>query len=609
MNINIIRSFYSIFIKDTRRFYDIMPYTYKIFLLFIFFVQFITALFESISIFTLTLFGISIGAPDIARNNIIISFIFDFFPSLKLFCVEQKNLVLFSAILVVISIILKNICTAISLILNCTLSEKTSLFIENKILIKYLNNNYYWHLSSINQEIIPKLFFRQNLGHLFNTMLNFYCYCICIIIITLILCITEFKLTILVFSFFSFISLITYTFIKQKIDNVSKQIFALDNAENKTLMTIKQGLRDIISFNNQTTFIEILLNYTKKRIKSQVFFLISPHIPSWLLEIAGFGTILIALTYLIGTNATISQIIASISLLILTAWRILPMISRAMSSIVVIRAQRPKGLVCLDLLDELNTNLLIYNKCDYLFKFKYKIYLQNIYFQYPEKIENAINNISLEIKKGDTVGLIGPSGSGKSTLALVLSGLVPIKRGKFLIDGLDMTQERLVAFSEKVGFVPQTPFLMDGTVADNVAFSRWGQEYDREDVVRACKLAAMDFVFDHPDGLDMRISAGGQGLSGGQAQRVAIARAIFAKPQVIIFDEATSALDQWNENAIRQTIEKMAGEMTIIIIAHRLTTVESCDNIYWLDNGMIKESGPPSVILPIYKQYGEVNDS
>jgi ABC-type multidrug transport system fused ATPase/permease subunit len=138
-------------------------------------------------------------------------------------------------------------------------------------------------------------------------------------------------------------------------------------------------------------------------------------------------------------------------------------------------------------------------------------------------------------------------------------------------------------------------------VADNVAFSQWGENYDRKAVEAACRQAAMDFVFEHPKGLDLPLGSGGQGLSGGQAQRVAIARALFARPEIIIFDEATSALDQASENLITETIGKLAAETTVVIIAHRLTTVENCGRLIWLEGGRVRAEGPPAEILPFYR--------
>jgi ABC-type bacteriocin/lantibiotic exporter with double-glycine peptidase domain len=603
MNINIIKSFYNLFIKDTVRIYKIIPKIYKIKLLFVFFLQILTAIFESLSIFILALFGVSIGAPHMVRNQFYIKKIFYYFPNLELYCADQKNLVICTAILVVIFILLKNSINLKTFIANFTISENLSAFIGKEVFNRFLNSSYYWHLSPKSQDVFSKLFFRKNFSVFFNSILNFYSYAISVFIIMIALCIAELKLTIIIFSTFGIVSLLIYLFIRYKLDKASKLVIDMDISENQTLIIAKEGIREILSFKNQEIFLIKFVNYIKERIKPLCLINLSPNIPAWILEIVGFSTILFVLIYLSYLGSDISEIIATLSLLLLTAWRILPMINRAMGSTVSIRSQRVHSLLCLDLLESLLKENIILPDKNYDCTFSNNITLENIYFQYPTGKLDAISNISLEIKKGDTIGLIGPSGSGKSTLALVLSGLVPVKKGRFTIDGLDMTPERLVAYAGKVGFVPQAPFLMEGTVAENVAFSSWGRQYDREAVLEACKLAAMDFVFEHPDGVDMSIMAGGQGLSGGQAQRVAIARALFSKPQVVIFDEATSALDQWNENAIKQTIEKMAGDVTVIIIAHRLATVEGCDRIFWLDDGRIKKCGPPSEILPEYNNF------
>ncbi|MDR2935121.1 MAG: ATP-binding cassette domain-containing protein, partial [Candidatus Adiutrix sp.] len=205
------------------------------------------------------------------------------------------------------------------------------------------------------------------------------------------------------------------------------------------------------------------------------------------------------------------------------------------------------------------------------------------------------------VRRGERIGLIGASGAGKSTLALLLTGLVPPQEGRFLVDGRELTPAGRAAYVRLVGFVAQTPLLLPGTVADNVAFSRWGEEYDRREVEAACRRAAMDFVFSHPQGLDRRLGSGGQGLSGGQTQRVAIARAFFARPEIIIFDEATSALDQASENLIAEAVAGLAEKTTVVVIAHRLTTVEGCGRLIWLENGRVRAEGPPAEILPDYR--------
>ena len=199
------------------------------------------------------------------------------------------------------------------------------------------------------------------------------------------------------------------------------------------------------------------------------------------------------------------------------------------------------------------------------------------------------------------MGIVGPSGAGKSTLIGILSGLMPPENGLFLVDGEAVTGARLTAYCARVGYVPQTPYIMSGTIAENVAFSQWGKPYDEEKVRRACRMAALDVVKKDPRGIDYPIGEHGAGLSGGQAQRVSIARALYAEPEILILDESTSALDQGTEAAIMETIRRLKG-MTVIIIAHRLTTVEHCDDIVWIQDGKVVKTGPPATVLDEYRR-------
>lgn len=160
-----------------------------------------------------------------------------------------------------------------------------------------------------------------------------------------------------------------------------------------------------------------------------------------------------------------------------------------------------------------------------------------------------------------------------------------------------------------IGYVPQNPFLLNGSLAENIAFSQWGEEIDRDRVRECCRMAAMDFLDDLENGIDTIIGERGVRLSGGQLQRVSIARALYNHPQVIIFDEATSALDTATEQAIQQTIESLRRELTIVIIAHRLSTVERCDWLYWIDKGSIKKEGDSLNILSLYAMHSNIDSN
>jgi ABC-type multidrug transport system fused ATPase/permease subunit len=307
---------------------------------------------------------------------------------------------------------------------------------------------------------------------------------------------------------------------------------------------------------------------------------------------------------------TMEEIVQTATLLMLTVWRILPAVNRCLNSSVVIRTHRPLANEYFDICDNFQLEgVMALPEPDPDFSFTSELSLKDVSFRYPGVTFDAISNITLSVKKGEKVGLVGASGSGKSTIALILSGLVLPIRGEFWVDGKPLTSAGREAYFRILGFVPQNPLILDGTLAENVALSEIDSAIDTVRVHQALKSAAVDFVDQEPRGLNMPLIGEYQNLSGGQIQRVAIARALYSQPQIIVFDEATSALDQTSENLIRQNFLQSGLEVTTIIIAHRLTSVEFCDTIYWIEEGRIVSSGPPSYIIPLYIQNLALKDS
>ncbi len=214
----------------------------------------------------------------------------------------------------------------------------------------------------------------------------------------------------------------------------------------------------------------------------------------------------------------------------------------------------------------------------------------------------VVRDFNFDIQKGKTVGIIGTSGAGKSTLVDLLIGLLKPVTGSILIDGRPLTRDLLPQWLDITGYVPQSPYIYDGTLAENIAFGMEKSEIDRDRVFKCCTMASMDdFIHDLPDSIDSFIGERGVKLLGGQQQRVAIARALYKQPEVMIFDEATSSLDTKSEKAIQKTIYSFKGKQTLIIIAHRLSTVEDCDKLIWLEKGRVKMTGRPEEILKAYE--------
>ena len=218
--------------------------------------------------------------------------------------------------------------------------------------------------------------------------------------------------------------------------------------------------------------------------------------------------------------------------------------------------------------------------------------LSNVLFRYPGKEEPALNNIDMRIPANGVIGLVGASGSGKSTAIDLLLGLIEPQEGSLFIDGEPLTNEKRRAWQNTVGFVPQSIFLADSSIRENIAFGLPFDAIDEESVRRAAKMAHLDeLLAELPRGLDTEVGERGVQLSGGQKQRIGIARALYNDADVLVLDEATSALDGITEKLIMDAIHDFSGKKTIIMIAHRLATVRQCETIYLLEKGELTDHG------------------
>lgn len=222
---------------------------------------------------------------------------------------------------------------------------------------------------------------------------------------------------------------------------------------------------------------------------------------------------------------------------------------------------------------------------EYGYTFNQSLCIKNVSYCYEDGIKNVLDNLNLEIKKGEMVGVIGESGAGKSTLAEIIMGLDKPTKGAIVADNRDI-YAMPKAWSKTIGYIPQTVFMIDSTIRNNVTFGIDEDEISDKKVWDALRKARIeDFVRSLPDGLDTMIGERGIKFSGGQRQRVAIARALYYDPAILVMDEATSALDSETETAVMESINDLQGKKTLIIIAHRLTTIKRCDKIYVIEDG------------------------
>jgi ATP-binding cassette, subfamily B, bacterial PglK len=336
-------------------------------------------------------------------------------------------------------------------------------------------------------------------------------------------------------------------------------------------------------------------SYSKYSDSTREFMFIDK-IPRVLVELSGVGGILLLVIVKIASGVSPASIVPTLGVLGLAAIRLMPSINRIISLFNSIKFNMP-------LFNEIYTDLLDIkkqkdkdenNQCSkssIKMPFEHLISVENISFTYPEKEKEVLNNISFEIPKGCFVGIIGPSGAGKTTFVDILLGLLPPTQGKILVDGENIYDD-ISSWLYNIAYVPQSIYLIDGSIRENIALGIPSDEISKEKIDKVLRMAELyDFVQTLSDKESTRVGERGALLSGGQKQRIGIARALYNDPEVLVLDEATSALDNETEKSITQTILKLKGFITIISIAHRLSTLEKCDFKMKFENGKVLKIG------------------
>lgn len=315
----------------------------------------------------------------------------------------------------------------------------------------------------------------------------------------------------------------------------------------------------------------------------------------WLELLAVTGMALLVLSMLV-QGRDMSSIMPTLGLFAIAAFRLMPSVNRVLSAVQSMRYGLP---VINTLYEELQLNAPeTVKQNSNINALQNDICLYDVNYTYPEASAPALNGLSITIQKGESVGFIGSSGSGKSTLVDIILGLLPPDTGQVRVDGHDI-QQHLRHWQDQIGYVPQSIFLIDDTLRRNIAFGLSDESINEEHVQRAIQAAQLqEFVASLPDGLETIVGERGIRLSGGQRQRIGIARALYHDPSVLVLDEATSALDTDTEHDVMEAITALHGIKTILIVAHRLSTVEHCDKLYRLEQGEVAAEGSPAEMLP-----------
>tara|TARA_B100000886_G_scaffold214524_1_gene148744 strand:- start:437 stop:2260 length:1824 start_codon:yes stop_codon:yes gene_type:complete len=360
------------------------------------------------------------------------------------------------------------------------------------------------------------------------------------------------------------------------------------------------GIRDVILDNSQNTFLNIYTNNDFARRSKEATNQYLQQFPKLILESISIIFIAVLGLILVSIIEDKSNVITILGTLALGAQRLLPASQQIYGSWVGIKSNAASVN---DVLEMLNQKVLCekFNKEDRLLQFSKEIQLKQINYSYDKKL--VLKDINLKIKKGEVLGIVGRTGSGKSTLVDLIMGLLKPKQGFIEVDGKKINYQsfsnELIGLRKKISHIPQNIFLKDSNVLENIAFGSEVKNIDFAKVKGAAKIARIhEFIIEELGGYNAYVGEKGIKLSGGQLQRIGIARALYKESEILVMDEATSSLDEYTEKQIIKSIYSLENRPTIIMIAHRLSTLKNCDRIIHMSLGKIKDCGKPTEILP-----------
>ncbi|MGR2738767.1 ABC transporter ATP-binding protein [Billgrantia sp. Q4P2] len=357
------------------------------------------------------------------------------------------------------------------------------------------------------------------------------------------------------------------------------------------------GIKDLLLLRRQAIFTTQFDRASQQVARGQGVTQGLSEAPRYAIEMVAFGSVILLVLYLLNAHqGNLGTILPALSIYALAGFKMLPAYQKIYSSISHIRGNMAAYETIRDdlIASQAHAEPEASGTCDGVSPLvpTTSIRLDDVHFHYPGKRVAALNGLSLTIPIGARVGLVGESGSGKSTVVDLLLGLFQPQQGQILVDGKPLTETTLPRWQASIGFVPQHIFLADATILENVAFGVPRDEIDVGQAEEAVRMAQLDeLLASLPEGLDTYVGERGVQLSGGQRQRIGIARALYRNAQVLVLDEATSALDGITEQRVMADIDAIAGGKTLVMIAHRLTTVKSCDVIHMLDQGRVVDSG------------------
>lgn len=505
-------------------------------------------------------------------------------------------------------LVMSNIIVGFNIWLTMRFIARANHGLSYRLLSYYLKQHYLYHLQRNSAELIKNMMIEN--GRLINgvvmNVLNISSKYINVLMIIGLLFLADPVLVLIAIFTLGGAYLLIYITVRRKITRIGLHNSELHSERYQLANESLGGIKDLMLLGRTDYYLDRYAIVADDVIQNNIYARTISEMPRYFLETIAFGGILLITLYLVSEGNS-TQLMPLLSLYAFAGYRLMP----ALQAIFQGHTSLRNNIAVVEVLeDELSNYSKYLNTTAAADAEKVEresgrlplvecIQLKDIKFAYPDSDRSALNNLSLEIEAKSSVAFVGTSGAGKTTCVDLLLGLIEPESGRMLVDGNEINQTNLRRWQNNIGYVPQSIYLADSTIAENIAFGIDKALIDSDAVVNAAKMASLeDFIENElPEGYQTIVGEHGVRLSGGQRQRIGIARALYHDPEVLVLDEATSALDTPTEQAIMESIHNLSGQKTIIIVAHRISTIRECSKIFRLDNGLLLESGSFEFLL------------
>ena len=551
----------------------------------------IMAILDMIGVASILPFITVLTNPGIIEDNIVLKFMYD--NSFQFGVENTQDFIIALGVVVFIVLVFSLVFKSLAIYAQLRFFSLREYSIGKRLMQCYLSQPYSWFLSRHSANFSKTILSEVNLiiVQALTPMIALLANGVVVIAIFLLLVIIDPIITLLISSTLGLSYFIIYYFVRNYLKTIGQERLKANQSRFTSVSEAFGAIKEVKLAGFENIYIDRFTETSKIFAKHQASVQILSQLPKFAIEAIGFGgIIMVILYYLVQTN-TFTNALPLISLYAFAGYRVLPALQKIYNSATQLRFVGP---ALENLYQELKQNQLkIAQKNVGSLSIEKIIKLKNISYNYPNTKIPSLKNISLEISACTTVGLVGATGSGKTTVADIILGLLEPQKGTLEVDGKVINNDNKKAWQQSIGYVPQHIYLSDDTISANIALGINLENINQKSIERAAKAANLhEFIInDLPLGYKTSIGERGVRLSGGQRQRLGVARALYHDPKVLVLDEATSAMDNVTENSIMEEIYKLRKDTTIILIAHRLTTIKNCDVIFLLDKGELKNQG------------------